>query len=63
MKCLGAQWLVELMDHLAESGFLASGISPSIDAGKPVMVSEVNNDSDSTDDPESMYETDDWEDI
>ena len=39
MKCLGAQWLVKLVDHLAESpdiivnGFIASGISALIDAG------------------------------
>ncbi len=41
MKCVGAQWLVRLFEHLSGSpniinnGFIASGIPHSIDAGVP----------------------------
>ena len=49
MKCVGAQWLVKLVDHLSQSpdiivnGFIRSGISPSLSAGRPVMDSEGNS--------------------
>ena len=43
MKCLGAQWLVRLQEYLSQSphivvnGFIASGITPSIDVMEPVL--------------------------
>ena len=46
MKCLGAQWLVNLVDHLSGSpeivvnGFMASGITPSIDAREPIIIDD-----------------------
>ncbi len=49
MKCVEAQWLVNLVDHLSQSpdiivnGFITSGISPSLSAGRPVMDSEGNS--------------------
>ena len=42
MKCLGAQWLVKVVEYLSDSpqiivnDFIASGITPSIDARKPI---------------------------
>ena len=49
MKCVGAQWLVKLVDQLSQSPdiivneFIRSGISPSLSAGRPVMDSEGNS--------------------
>ena len=43
MKCLETQWLGKVVEYLSDSpqiivnGFIASGITPSIDAGKPIM--------------------------
>ena len=43
MKCLGAQWVVKVVEYLSDSpqiivnGFIATGITSSIDAGKPIM--------------------------
>ena len=63
MKCLGAQWLVNVVDNLASSpdiivnGFVASGITRSIEAGEPVMTDVSSEDENSTD--EDAYEVDD----
>ena len=65
MKCLGAQWLVDLMDHLSATpdiivhGFITSGITPSIDADKPVTpVDDTNTDEEETDEEIDEEETD-----
>lgn len=62
MKCVGAQWLVRLFDHLSGSpdiinnGFIASGIPHSIDAGVPYLAEEYcdndSSDNEYTDDSE-----------
>ena len=54
MKCLGAQWLVNVVDNLASSpdiivnGFVASGITQSIEAGEPVMTDVSSEDENSS---------------
>lgn len=43
MKSIGVKWLIELHQHLCDNpqhavnGFIAAGISQSIEAGKPVI--------------------------
>ena len=40
---MGAQWLVKLQEYISQSphiivnGFIASGITPSLDSGKPIF--------------------------
>ena len=52
MKCLGAQWLMKVVECLSDSpqiivnGFIASGITPSFDAGKPIMDSGTDEQDD-----------------
>ena len=64
MKCLGAHWLMKLLDHLCNNphiinnGFLAAHIPQSIDARKPVLEdSVVDNDSEFSDSDDEDY----WE--
>ena len=65
MKCLGAQWLVNLVDHLSGcpeiivNGFMASGITPSIDAREPVVDDKGEAE---TDEEETDYEEEETED-
>ena len=65
MKSIGVKWLIELHQYLCDNpqhavnGFIAAGISPSLEAGKPVIghgvddATEVDMDeSDENDDTE-----------
>ena len=66
MKSIGVTWLIRLFEHISNNpcnivnGFLAAGISQSIDGGKPVTVGVRNNDdidsSDQHDDDDSSAE-------
>lgn len=64
MKCIGAQWLVKLYEYfglhpdIVVNGFIASGITHSIDAQKPIIVS--NKDSENVDN-EDYSISDDYE--
>ena len=61
MKCLGAQWLVKMTEYLSNSpdiivnGFIGSGISASIDAGKPVIEEDKVDNIESDTDECSIY--------
>ena len=66
MKCIGANWLIQMHDYLVDNpqhvvkGFVLAGIAQSIDAGEPVVdrdESEDEND-DYTSDNESTDDSD-----
>ena len=62
IKCVGAQWLVRLVEHLSSNpdiivnGFLAAGIPQSIDKGKPVL--DDNDKASDTSDTDTINHSD-----
>ena len=66
MKCIGAVWLIQLYEHLAENphhmvnGFHAAGIAQSLDAGRPITTgTSSGNDDDDGDDTDEVNDDDD----
>ena len=61
MKCASACWFIRLFEYLENNpvnGFLAAGISQSIDAGHPIVGLNVVN-SDNDEDTDEDEDTDD----
>lgn len=68
MKCISAQWLVRLFEHLSTNpsiivnGFLAASIPQSLDERKPVLDEDDDDDENDEDDEDDEDDDDDEDD-